>query len=87
MAGATPEEGDGPTCIHGWFTTIWGNQPRYFVTDDRERQVELLLDEEITNPLGGPLTLDRQIVTVIGNELEPGLVHPTSITLGGGECP
>ena len=52
--------------ISGWFTTIWNGGPHYSITDDQGQTTRLLLDEELTKPLGGPLALDRKRVTVSG---------------------
>jgi acetylornithine deacetylase/succinyl-diaminopimelate desuccinylase-like protein len=56
----------GEVTLRGWFHIIWGNDARYFLTDDGGKTHELLLDEELTRPHGGPLALDRKRVVVVG---------------------
>lgn len=56
----------GALTISGWFTIIWNDEAHYFITDDEEHTVEILLDEQLTKPHGGPLALDRTRVTIVG---------------------
>ena len=70
-------------CITGWFTTVWNGRPRYWITDDQGQRTEIVLDEELARPLGGPLAFDRRRVTVVGELLSdpPGVVRVSSIAL------
>jgi hypothetical protein len=52
--------------ITGWFTTVWNGETHYSITDDQGQTTELLMEDEIAKPLGGPLELDRKRVTITG---------------------
>ncbi len=52
--------------VSGWFTIIWNDEAHYFITDDSGHTVEVLLDEQLTKPHGGPLALNRTRVTIVG---------------------
>jgi hypothetical protein len=67
--------------ITGWFTTIWNGEPHYSITDDQGQTTQLLLDDEIAKPLGGPLELDRKRVTIIGEIVSdsPRIVRVLSV--------
>lgn len=52
--------------LSGRFHIIWNDRTRYFLADDQGRWTELLLDEEIVKPLGGPLVLNRRRVKIVG---------------------
>ena len=71
--------------ITGWFTTVWNGGEHYFITDDQGITTRLLLDEEITTPLGGPLALDRKKVTVSGEIVSdpPGALQVLSVRIEG----
>jgi hypothetical protein len=61
----------------GWFHIIWEDslansagesKTRYVLIDDQNQWTELLLEEGLTKPLGGPLALNRQRVRVAGEK-------------------
>lgn len=63
----------------GWFSIIWGdpapgsNLPptiQYFLTDDQGVTTELLLDEDVARSAGGVLSLQRQRVRVVGQNVQ-----------------
>jgi hypothetical protein len=54
-----------PRSLEGWLSIVWNEYPHFFLTDDDGRTVEILLDEQLTTPLGGPLALDRSRVIVL----------------------
>lgn len=56
----------GSLTVSGWFTIIWNDEAHYFITDDSGHTVEVLLDEQLTKPHGGPLALNRTRVTIVG---------------------
>ena len=55
--------------LSGWFTVVWNDRTRYFLTDDQGRWTELLLDEEMAKPLGGPLAFNRKRVKIVGERV------------------
>ncbi|KPK89405.1 MAG: hypothetical protein AMJ88_17615 [Anaerolineae bacterium SM23_ 63] len=59
----TPE---GTLTVSGWFTIVWNAETHNFITSDEGHTVEVLLDEQLTKPHGGPLALDRRRVTIVG---------------------
>ncbi|MFN0070555.1 MAG: hypothetical protein ACKVVP_03565 [Chloroflexota bacterium] len=63
---ASESHGNQADVVTGWFTTIWGREALYFLTDDQGQQFSLAIDPELTRPLGGLLAVDRQRVTVTG---------------------
>lgn len=67
--------------LSGWFTVIWNDKTRYFLTDDQGQWTELLLDEGLTKPFGGPLAFNRKRVTIVGERVTalPGIVRVISI--------
>lgn len=69
--------------LSGWFTVIWNDKTRYVLTDNQGQWTELLLDEETAKPFGGPLTLNRKRVTIVGEKVTapPGAVRVLSIAL------
>lgn len=71
--------------FEGWLSIVWNDEPHYFLTDDGGQTVELLLDEELTAPLGGPLALDRSrvIVLAVVTQAEPDLYEAISIAPAG----
>lgn len=73
----------GQLTLTGWFTTVWGASPRYWITDDQGQRAEILLAEELARPLGGPQAFDRRRVRLTGEEVrrDPLLVRATSIDL------
>lgn len=74
----TPEE---TLTVSGWFTIIWNDEAHYFITDDESHTVEVLIDEQLTKPHGGPLALDRTRVTIVGVILSdvPTIIQAQSI--------
>ena len=69
--------------VTGWFTTIWGRETIYSVTDDQGKQTRLHFDPELTRPLGGPPALDRKRVTVAGEVVsdDPAVLRVLAIDL------
>ena len=55
--------------LTGWLTIIWNGEPQYLLTDDEGRTTELLINDILIKKLGGPLSLDRTRVTVVGTSL------------------
>lgn len=74
--------------LTGWFHVIWNHQTRYVLIDDRGRSTDLVLDEELLRPFGGPLAFNRRRVRIVGEEVSKaaGRVRVLSIELerGGG---
>ena len=67
--------------LTGWFTFIVADyqtesgltsEMTYFLTEDSGERHELLIDVELMRPLGGPVTLSRKRVTVMGEWEEVG---------------
>ena len=62
--GPFPVEGQ-PWSLSGWFNIVWGDGPEgvsealYMLTDDSGQIVPLLLDETLSQSVGGVLWLDR----------------------------
>lgn len=81
--GASPPAEAREVSLSGWFTIIWNDRTRYFLTDDQGRWTELLLDEELAKPFGGLLALNRKRVTIVGEKVdEPsGAIRVVSIAL------
>ena len=52
--------------VIGVLTTVWNGGAHYSITDEEGKTFKLQLDEELTKPLGGPLAIDRQKVTITG---------------------
>ena len=77
----------GALTFSGWFTIIWNHEAHYFVTDDEGRTVEVLLDQNLTAPLGGPMALDRTRVTIVGvaSSDAPTIIRALSIVRETGE--
>ena len=67
--------------ITGWFTTVWNGEAQYFITDEQGQTTQLLLEEAVARPLGGPLALDRKRVTILGEVVNgsPRIVRVTSV--------
>jgi len=69
--GPFPAEGQ-PWTLSGWFNIVWGDGPEgvsealYMLTDDSGQIVPLLLDETLSQSVGGVLWLDRKKVSVAG---------------------
>ena len=70
-----------PIALSGWFTVIWNHRTHYFLTDDQGQWTELLLDEEMVKPFGGPLAFNRKRVKIAGERVAapPGAVRVLSI--------
>lgn len=69
--------------LTGWFTTIWNDEPLYSITDDQGQIIQLLLEDEIAKPFGGPLELDRRRITIVGEVVSdsPRVVRVLSVEL------
>lgn len=72
---------EGTLTLSGWFTIIRNHESHYFITDDQGVMVEVLLDDDVAAPLGGPLALDRTRVTIVGvlTSDAPAVVRALSI--------
>ena len=70
----------------GWIRFVWNDHPHFFLTDDGGQTVEILLDEQLTTPLGGPLALDRArvIVLAVVSSESPDALEALSIELDAG---
>ena len=51
--------------LRGWLSIVWNDEPHFFLASDDGMTVEVLLDERLTAPFGGPLALDRSRVVVL----------------------
>lgn len=73
--------------ITGWFETVWNGEPHYSITDQNNQTTDLLLDDAVARPLGGPLELDRKRVTLVGvvTLASPRTVRVLSIQFAGNE--
>ena len=67
----------------GTFHTFWGSEPTYLLTDDTGKAMTLLLDPELTRPLGGPQAIDQRRVRIVGHMVSDaeGVLRVTSIQL------
>lgn len=65
-AAPSPDRAAQEGAVVGVFHIIWNTLPRYFVADDTGVTHELLLDEQKTRALGGPLALNGKRVRVTG---------------------
>jgi hypothetical protein len=67
--------------LRGWLSIVWNDQPHFFITDDSGQTVEVLLNEHLTAPFGGPLALDRTrvVVRAVVTEESPTLFQALSI--------
>ena len=77
----TPSTAAQSQTLTGWFTFIVADyhtesgltaEMTYFLTEDSGERHELLIDVELMRPLGGPVTLNRKRVTVMGEWEEVG---------------
>ena len=72
-----------PVSLSGYFHVIWQNAPpdptigpvveggvRYVLIGDQGQWIELLLDETLIEPLGGPLSLNYQRVKIEGERID-----------------
>ena len=69
--------------LDGVFHIIWNTRPRYFLTDDAGTTRELMLQEERTRDLGGPLALNGRRVRISGQPAaeQPELLRVDQIRL------
>ena len=74
-----------PQTLTGWFTFIVADYPSesglssettYFLTEDSGERHKLLIDIALMRPLGGPVALNRQQVTVEGEWEQRGTDSP-----------
>ena len=67
--------------LRGWLSIVWNDEPHFFITTENGETVELLLDELLTRPLGGPLALDRSRVVVLAvvTQASPAIFEALSI--------
>ena len=81
--GAAEAAAPGSVVLLGSFHIIWNGRPHYLVTDAGGTTTELLMTEEQTRTLGGPLQLNGKRVRVTGERVtEPrGGLRVTSIDL------
>ena len=69
--------------LTGTFHVVWGESATYLLTTDAGRTTTLVLDPELTRPLGGPQALDRRRVRITGRS-GPGVgdtLHVTTLQL------
>jgi hypothetical protein len=73
--------GGAPVTLRGWLSIVWNDQPHFFITKDNGETVEVLLDDLLTRPLGGPMALDRTRVVVLAvvTQESPQLFQALSI--------
>ena len=69
--------------VTGWFTTVWGARTVYRVTDDAGREVQLQIDDQVADALGGVSAFDRKRVMVTGDVAAdlPDVIRVESIVL------
>lgn len=67
--------------LSGWFHIIWNDRARYVLINDQGRSVELLLDEDLARPFGGPRAFNRKRVKIVGERVSmpPGAVRVLAI--------
>ena len=82
---ATQTAIDSPVTLRGWLSIVWNDEPHFFLTLDDGQVVEILFEEALFQPLGGPLALDRTRVAIQA-ELMPNssdLYQAVSVDLEG----
>ena len=52
--------------ITGTIGIIWNDEPLYTIVDDQGQQTTLLIDEETAKTVGGPVAIDRNRFTIVG---------------------
>jgi len=69
------------------FNTITNGGPHYSITTDQGQHFDLVIDVELMKPLGGPLEVDRNLVTVTGEIVNesPLTIQVLSIQLAGNQ--
>lgn len=85
-------EADAPTpspetlTLQGWLSIVWNDEPHFFLTQDDGQTVEVLIDEQLTQPLGGPPALDRTrvIVLAVAAPEAPDVFEALSIEIEAG---
>jgi hypothetical protein len=79
-------EDEAAVTLTGWLSIVWNDQPHFFLTQDNGQTVEVLIDEQLMTPLGGPLTLDRSrvIVQAVVSPDAPGVLQAISIEMEAG---
>jgi len=79
-------EDEAAVTLTGWLSIVWNDQPHFFLTQDNGQTVEVLIDEQLMAPLGGPLTLDRSrvIVQAVVSPDAPGVLQAISIEMEAG---
>ncbi len=67
--------------LRGWLSIVWNDEPHFLLASDDGMTVEVLLDERLTAPFGGPLALDRSrvIVLAVVTEASPTIFEALSI--------
>ena len=67
--------------LRGWLSIVWNDEPHFFLASDDGMTVEVLLDERLTAPFGGPLALDRSRVVVLAvvTQASPTIFEALSI--------
>ena len=74
-----------PQTLTGWFSFIVADSPSeaglvsevtYILTEDSGERHELLIDIDLMRPLGGPVALNRERVTVVGEWEQSGTDSP-----------
>ena len=79
-------EDEATVTLTGWLSIVWNEEPHFFLTDDTGQTFEVLIDEQLMAPLGGPLTLDRSrvLVLAVAAPPSPDLFKALSIELESG---
>jgi hypothetical protein len=69
--------------LSGWFHVIWNGEAQYRLIDDQGRWTELLLDEHLVRPFGGPRAFNRKRVKIVGEKAStpPEAIRVLSIEL------
>ncbi|MBI4529215.1 MAG: hypothetical protein HY695_35910 [Deltaproteobacteria bacterium] len=77
------QAGDGQEILTGWLHIVWNGKARYFVVDAQGRSTEVELDDSLAKKFGGPLSLNKKNVKIVGNRVGPRSerVRATSIEL------
>jgi hypothetical protein len=69
--------------VAGWFHVIRNGKTRFMLIDDQGRWSEILLDEALARPLGGPRALNQKRVKIVGerSKVSPEIIRALSIKL------
>ena len=69
--------------LSGWFHVISNGEPRFMLIDDRGGWTEILLDEALARPVGGPRALNGKRVKILGERVQAasGIIRVLTIEL------